>query len=269
MTKTFLEGLNEAQRAAVEQTEGPVLIIAGPGSGKTRVISHRIAHLVSDLDVFPYRVLAVTFTNKAAREMRERVVGLLGERGQDVALGTFHALCARWLRQDGAAAGVGRGFTIYDDGDQISLIKQVLKRLNLNEKQNPPRAVLSLISRAKSEMLSPAAYKGRIQSYPEEIASRVYPLYQEALEAAGALDFDDGIDLLEQRTDPVVEQPAEVLREGGERLQLGGHAGDDGEGVVRFDASHHSGGPTEIRRAGRDDSANASRGRCCTRRGAA
>jgi DNA helicase-2/ATP-dependent DNA helicase PcrA len=184
-------GLNDAQRRAVEATEGPLLLIAGPGSGKTRVITHRIAHLVANLHVHPYRILAVTFTNKAAREMRERAEGLLGETAHDLALGTFHAICARLLRVEGLAVGLERGFTIFDDADQLGVVKRALADLDLGEKRNPPRAILSVISRAKNEMRSPERFAAEVRSYPEEIVARVFRRYQEILESNSAVDFDD------------------------------------------------------------------------------
>src|SRR5262249_13283362 len=120
----ILSGLNPAQRQAVVATDGPVLIVAGPGSGKTRVITHRIAYLVAERGVPPWRILAVTFTNKAAREMRERVTALLGQAADGLTLGTFHSVCARLLRIEGGAIGIDRGFAIYDDDDQMSLMKR-------------------------------------------------------------------------------------------------------------------------------------------------
>src|SRR3990172_171710 len=162
--------LNPAQREAVQPTKGPLLILAGPGSGKTRVIAHRIAYLVAHEHVHPYRVLAVTFTNKAAREMRDRVFGLLGEGANSLMLGTFHAVCARILRVDGGAIGVERAFTIYDGDDQLGLMKPVLEELAIDPRKFAPRAVLSAISRAKSELASPAAYVASVRDYFGEIA---------------------------------------------------------------------------------------------------
>ena len=153
-----LGGLNPAQREAVLIESGPLLILAGPGSGKTRVITHRIAHLVSDQGIAPWRILAVTFTNKAARELRERVQALLGDEAEGLALGTFHAICSRILRADGGAVGVDRGFTIYDDADQLALIKQAFVDLAIDPKRINQRAVLSTISRAKSELIGADEY---------------------------------------------------------------------------------------------------------------
>src|ERR1051325_11689843 len=134
----LLEGLNPHQREAVSHTNGPLLILAGPGSGKTRVIVHRVAYLLEAEQVYPYHILAVTFTNKAARELRERLDRLVGEdRARGLSVGTFHALCARWLRRDIKHLGRDPGFAIYDDNDQIELVKQILKEFEIDEKQKP------------------------------------------------------------------------------------------------------------------------------------
>ncbi len=187
----ILEGLNPPQRAAVTHTEGPVLILAGPGSGKTRVITHRVAYLVREKRIAPWRILAVTFTNKAAREMRERAIALMGEDGRSVAMGTFHAMCARWLRIDGAAIGIDPDFVIYDDDDQVRLMKRILEELRVDPKRFAPRTVLSAISNAKSEMIVPEEFSRRARDYFDEIVARAYPLYQAALKQSSALDFDD------------------------------------------------------------------------------
>jgi DNA helicase II / ATP-dependent DNA helicase PcrA len=187
----LLHGLNPDQRAAVEAIEGPVLILAGPGSGKTRVITHRIAYLMREVGVSPLNILAVTFTNKAARSMMERLEQLVPGDARRLTMGTFHAVCARILRRDGPQIGVGSNFTIYDDGDQINLVKTALKELNLDEKQHPPRAILSRISNAKSDLKGPTHFSEYTTSYWEEIVLRVYRRYQELLAASNALDFDD------------------------------------------------------------------------------
>ncbi|HEX6030640.1 MAG TPA: UvrD-helicase domain-containing protein [Tepidiformaceae bacterium] len=187
----ILEGLNDPQRAAVTHTDGAVLILAGPGSGKTRVITHRIAYLVREKRVPPWRILAVTFTNKAAREMRERAIGLMGEDGKSVAMGTFHAMCARWLRIDGAAIGIDSNFVIYDDDDQVRLMKRILEELRVDPRRFSPRAVLTAISNAKSEMIVPEVFAGRVRDYFDEVVARAYPAYQAALKQSSALDFDD------------------------------------------------------------------------------
>ncbi|MEA1959300.1 MAG: UvrD-helicase domain-containing protein [Chloroflexota bacterium] len=185
----ILEGLNPAQREAVEAIEGPLLILAGPGSGKTRVIAHRVAYLVKVWGVHPQHIMAVTFTNKAAREMKERLYGLLGDSVEELAVGTFHAICARILRRDGSHIGVDPNFVIYDDDDQMRLVKRVLQDMDIDPKRSPPRAFLSAISSAKSRSIAPQDYVN--SNYFEEVAGRVYHRYQELLEESKALDFDD------------------------------------------------------------------------------
>jgi DNA helicase-2/ATP-dependent DNA helicase PcrA len=203
---SIIESLNDRQREAVEQTEGPLLILAGPGSGKTRVIAHRIAYLVLERQVSPRRVLAVTFTNKAAREMRDRVFGLVGdEAARDISLGTFHATCSRILRIEGEAIGIPRTFTIYDDSDQIAAVKRALDDMGLDPRRIPPRAVLSAISRAKSELQGPRQFAALVADYFQEVTSRVFERYQEILGQNDALDFDDillrTVDLYNERPD--------------------------------------------------------------------
>lgn len=187
----LLEGLNEVQRQAVMHGDGPVLILAGPGSGKTRVITHRIAHLVIEHRIAPWRILAVTFTNKAAREMRERTARLLGDDAASLHMGTFHSMCARWLRIDGHAIGLSPDFVIYDDADQLALMKRVLEELHVDPRRFSPRAVLSAISNAKSEMLVPEALLSTVRGYGDEVVARAYAAYERALKAASAVDFDD------------------------------------------------------------------------------
>ena len=209
----ILEALNPRQREAVEQTDGPLLILAGPGSGKTRVIAHRIAYLVRDKNVRPRRILAVTFTNKAAREMRDRVFTLVGEDlGRDITLGTFHAVCSRILRIDGEQIGVPRNFTIYDDSDQIAAVKRALEDQGVDPRRIPPRAVLSAISRAKSELQGPREFAAIVADYFQEVTSRVFLRYQDLLEQNEALDFDDillkTVELFNERED-VLEKYAD------------------------------------------------------------
>ncbi len=187
----ILATLNPAQKEAVEAIEGPVLILAGPGSGKTRVITHRVAYLVKLCGVSPHHIMAVTFTNKAAREMRERLEQLLGQAVESLTLGTFHAICARILRREGKAIGLESSFVIYDENDQLSLMKQVLEELNLDPKQYAPQALRSTISAAKSRLISPKDYAQWVNSYFEEIVHRVYQRYQELLSQGQAVDFDD------------------------------------------------------------------------------
>jgi DNA helicase-2/ATP-dependent DNA helicase PcrA len=187
----ILAALNPAQREAVEAIKGPVLILAGPGSGKTKVITHRVAYLVKLCGVSPHHIMAVTFTNKAAREMRERLEQLLGQTAEALSLGTFHAICARILRREGKAIGLDSSFVIYDEDDQLSLMKQVLEELNLDPKQYAPRALRSAIGAAKSRLISPGGYAQRVSSYFEEIVHRVYQRYQQLLSQGRAVDFDD------------------------------------------------------------------------------
>jgi DNA helicase-2/ATP-dependent DNA helicase PcrA len=184
----LLAGLNAQQREAVLATEGPVLILAGAGSGKTRVITHRVAHLVLDKGVPSEAILAVTFTNKAAGEMKERTAALL--RGGVLAswISTFHSFCVRLLRREAAAAGLPPGFLIYDDDDQLAVVREVLRRLDLSEKLHPPRRLLSRISSRKNSGRDPDGLAG---TFAESTFARVAEAYRQALLAAGALDFDD------------------------------------------------------------------------------
>ena len=187
----ILAALSAPQREAVQATEGPVLILAGPGSGKTRVITHRVAYLVKVCGVSPRHIMAVTFTNKAAREMRERLNRLLGVAAESLTLGTFHAICARVLRREGQAIGLDRRFAIYDDDDQLSLIKQALQELNIDPKRYAPGALRSAISAAKSRLIAPEDYGQVVSSYFDEIVHRVYLRYQGLLGQTQAVDFDD------------------------------------------------------------------------------
>jgi len=186
----WLHGLNPQQRTAVEAGDGPALILAGPGSGKTRVLTHRVAYLIEARGVDPRHILAVTFTNKAAREMKDRLDRLLGpNRTAELTLGTFHANCARFLRRDAPHLGISRDFVIYDADDQEALVKRALKELNVDDKQHKPSSVLNAISAAKSELIPPEAYVAR--TYWHEAVGRVYRRYQDLLRANNALDFDD------------------------------------------------------------------------------
>ncbi|MGI8588443.1 MAG: ATP-dependent helicase [Chloroflexia bacterium] len=191
----LLGGLNQAQKDAVRIADGAILIIAGPGSGKTRVLTHRIAYMLEARGVDPYRICAVTFTNKAAKEMKRRLEELCGESASRLTVGTFHALGVRILRQDINRIGYDRDFAIYDDDDQLGLVKQALKDLGFDEKQYAPRAVLSFISKAKSALLEPPAAREAAENYFQEIAARVYLRYQELLTRNRAVDFDDLIRL--------------------------------------------------------------------------
>ncbi|MCG8348833.1 MAG: UvrD-helicase domain-containing protein [Chloroflexales bacterium] len=192
MTSSLLADLNKAQQEAVQAVDGPVLVLAGPGSGKTRVLTHRVAYLIKEKGVGPFNIMAVTFTNKAAREMRERLEQLIGE-GPTTALtvGTFHSLCTRFLRRDIVHLGRERDFAIYDRDDQERLMRRVVRELSLDEKKNPPRAILSQISSAKNELVSPQEYARLNRSYYDEIVVRCYERYQALLRESNALDFDD------------------------------------------------------------------------------
>ena len=186
-----LAQLNPEQREAVLHVDGPLLILAGAGSGKTRVIVHRVAHLISEGHARAGEVLAVTFTNKAAGEMRNRVERLLGGDCHDVWLSTFHSFCARLLRREAPNIGLTRDFVIYDSGDQLSAVKQVMRELKVDEALIQPRAALSIISHAKNRMESPEAMAARRGNPRDEIVARIFARYQAALAASGALDFDD------------------------------------------------------------------------------
>jgi DNA helicase-2/ATP-dependent DNA helicase PcrA len=188
----LLARLNQPQQEAVTHGEGPLLILAGPGSGKTRVITHRIAYLVREQGVPPWGILAVTFTNKAAKEMRDRLDKLAGARARDLTIGTFHAICARILRREGEQSGIiPSNFVIFDDDDQVSLAKQAVLNLNLNDKQYQPRSMLSAISRAKNELMGPLEFAEQAKKYYDEIVARVYKEYQRLLQQNNAADFDD------------------------------------------------------------------------------
>ncbi|MBI4630419.1 MAG: UvrD-helicase domain-containing protein, partial [Chloroflexi bacterium] len=184
----LLAGLNPQQIEAVTAKPGPTLIIAGPGSGKTRVLTHRIAHLIQQ-GTPPFKIMAVTFTNKAAKEMRERVERLLSGELRGLTIGTFHSICARILRREAARLNVTHEFVIFDDNDQIAIVKQALERLNLNDKQYKPQTLLAAISKAKNELIPPEDFTP--DSYFNEIASRVYAEYQKMLRQNNAYDFDD------------------------------------------------------------------------------
>jgi DNA helicase-2/ATP-dependent DNA helicase PcrA len=209
----YLSELNPAQIEAVESIEGPVLILAGPGSGKTRVITHRIAYLMGVCGISPYHIMAVTFTNKAAKEMIERLNVLVKGSSNKLTIGTFHAICARILRQEGKVSGIEADFVIYDEDDQIDLIKQALQELNLDPKKYIPKAILSAISAAKSCMLYPGDCSRGSRSYFEEVVGRVYEHYQKLLSDCHALDFDD---LLMRSVDLFRNHP-EILKKYQER----------------------------------------------------
>jgi DNA helicase-2/ATP-dependent DNA helicase PcrA len=185
----ILNELNPQQRAAVSARPGPVLVLAGPGSGKTRVLTHRIAYLINQMGISPYHILAVTFTNKASREMQSRLEKLLDRSVQGLWLGTFHAVCARILRREQQFLPFTSNFVIFDDDDQTSLIKRAVKELNLDEKLYKPSSVHAAISNAKNNLLMPSDYPA--STYRDEVIGRIYRRYQELLLASNAVDFDD------------------------------------------------------------------------------
>lgn len=197
MQSTLLQGLNDAQRQAVEQTTGPVLILAGAGSGKTKTLTHRIAYLLTEKQVKPGNILAVTFTNKAAREMRERLASLVGnehlafDRSFMPFMGTFHSICVRLLRMDGEQIGIARNFIIFDEDDRVAAVKRAMKQLGITDKKFTPRGILGLISGAKNELLSPEEYAATAQLPMQRAAADIYPMYEKVRRAAAALDFDD------------------------------------------------------------------------------
>jgi DNA helicase-2/ATP-dependent DNA helicase PcrA len=187
----YLANLNPAQREAVLHTEGPLLVIAGAGSGKTRVLTHRVAHLISALGVKPNEILAITFTNKAAGEMRERLMTMLGPMARAIWILTFHAACGRMLRAEAERLGYRSNFTIYDSADQVRLVKQVLEELDKDPKRFVPRGVHAQISNAKNQLVTPDMYAERISSFYDQTIAEAYALYQRKLAASNAVDFDD------------------------------------------------------------------------------
>jgi DNA helicase-2/ATP-dependent DNA helicase PcrA len=182
-------GLNNQQQQALQVGLGPVLVLAGPGSGKTRVLTHRIAHLITNLGVQPYNILAVTFTNKAAREMSARVETILGQRPRGLSLGTFHSICARLLRNEAASLPFNERFVIYDSDDQTGLVRNALREMNIDTKLHNPSGIHARISQAKNELLLPEEMP--VNNYRDEVVARVYARYQQMLLTSNALDFDD------------------------------------------------------------------------------
>jgi ATP-dependent DNA helicase UvrD/PcrA len=200
--ETYLQDLNPAQREAVLTTEGPVLVIAGAGSGKTRVLTRRIAHLLHAVGVKPPEILAITFTNKAAGEMRERLVDLVGPPARAAWVMTFHAACGRILRREAPRLGYRTSFTIYDSADQVRLVKQCLEELDRDPKRFTPRGIHSQISNAKNQLIGPEEYKSRVASFYDQTVADVYELYQRRMFGSNAVDFDDmlylTVDVLER-----------------------------------------------------------------------
>jgi ATP-dependent DNA helicase UvrD/PcrA len=189
--ETYLAGLNEAQRDAVLLTEGPVLVVAGAGSGKTRVLTHRVAHLIGAIGAQANEILAITFTNRAADEMRTRLWDILSDDARGLWVLTFHATCGRILRRDAPLLGYRSNFTIYDQADQVRLVKNVLEELERDTKRFVPRGIHAQISNAKNQLISPDDYRERVASFYDQTVADVYRLYQERLHTANAMDFDD------------------------------------------------------------------------------
>ena len=189
--ESYLADLNEAQREAVLATEGPLLVVAGAGSGKTRVLTYRVAHLIRACGVKPNEILAITFTNKAAGEMRERLERMLGTTARAIWILTFHAACGRMLRREAERLGYRSTFTIYDDQDQVRLTKACLEQLGKDPKRFSPRGIHAQISRAKNELVTPDEYAKRVASFWDQTVAETYDLYQRRLHASNAVDFDD------------------------------------------------------------------------------
>ena len=201
----YLADLNPAQREAVLTTEGPLLVIAGAGSGKTRVLTHRVAHLLATQGVKPNEILAITFTNKAAGEMRERLERMLGGVARAIWILTFHSACGRIFRREAQRLGYQSTFTIYDQADQVRLVKQCLEELERDPKRFTPRGIHSVISREKNNLVGPVQFRERVSSFYDQTVADVYELYQRKLFTSNAVDFDDllylTVDVLERFPD--------------------------------------------------------------------
>ena len=215
LTDNLLFGLSDRQRDAVTHTDGPLLIIAGPGSGKTRVMAHRVAYLIGVTGVSPLKILGVTFTNKAARELLERCERLVGLGSNELQVRTFHGFCARVLRSDGENVGLQSDFTIYDSDDQARVIRRILEDIDIDPKQFPPRSVLGVISDAKNNLQSPEQLSKRTETYRDEVMSRIYEAYEAALHRANAVDFDD----LLSKTYTLLEGHPEILEKYQQRYE--------------------------------------------------
>ena len=215
LTDNLLFGLSDRQRDAVTHTDGPLLIIAGPGSGKTRVMAHRVAYLIGVTGVSPWKILGVTFTNKAARELLERCERLVGLGSNELQVRTFHGFCVRVLRSDGENVGLQSDFTIYDSDDQARVIRRILEDIDIDPKQFPPRSVLGVISDAKNNLQSPEQLSKRTETYRDEVMSRIYEAYEAALHRANAVDFDD----LLSKTYTLLEGHPEILEKYQQRYE--------------------------------------------------
>jgi DNA helicase-2/ATP-dependent DNA helicase PcrA len=211
---SMLNALNPAQYEAAQVVDGPLLILAGAGSGKTRVLTYRISYLIQEIGVAPWNILAVTFTNKAAGEMRERVEHLVGNATRDIWIGTFHSICARLLRFEASAFGLDANFTIYDEEDRRTLMRRILKSLNIPEEDLAPRAAIAQISRAKNAMLDPQQFAQEASDHQRQIAE-VYPVYEAALRQHNAFDFDDLLVVLVRQ----LQQHPNVLEKYQERFK--------------------------------------------------
>lgn len=187
----LLKGMNERQAQAIQQTQGPLLVMAGAGSGKTRVLTHRVAYLIEEKMVNPWNILAITFTNKAAKEMKERVTQILGETGEDVWISTFHSMCVRILRREVELIGYSKNFTILDSSEQLSLMKRIVKEMNLDSKKFDPRGILGSISNAKNNLQLPKDLEAQQGDYYGQIVARCYTQYQKELQRNQCMDFDD------------------------------------------------------------------------------
>ncbi len=204
----LIEGLNDKQKEAVLCTDGPCLVIAGAGSGKTKVLTHKIAYLMAEKYVKPWNILAITFTNKAANEMKERVEAIVGEVAKDMWIGTFHSICVRILRKTIDRIGFDTSFLIFDTSDQKTLVKECMKTLKIDDKLFTDRSVLAEISNAKNEMLEPAAYRTKYAGdFRKEKIGEIYELYQKRLKDNNAIDFDDIINY----TIKILTENADVL----------------------------------------------------------
>ncbi|ASF27959.1 MULTISPECIES: DNA helicase PcrA [Bacillus amyloliquefaciens group] len=207
ISNQLLSGLNPVQQEAVKTTDGPLLLMAGAGSGKTRVLTHRIAYLMAEKHVAPWNILAITFTNKAAREMKERVESILGPGADEIWISTFHSMCVRILRRDIDRIGINRNFSILDTADQLSVIKGILKERNIDPKKFDPRSILGSISSAKNELIEPEEFAKTAGGYYDQVTSDVYAEYQKKLLKNQSLDFDDLI----MTTIKLFERVPEVL----------------------------------------------------------
>ena len=189
MDKDFLKDLNPDQKKAVLKTEGPAIILAGAGSGKTRVLTYKVIYLINVLLVEPTNILMVTFTNKAANEMKERVQKF--SKSSQPTIATFHSLCSKILRIEGLYIGIPKNFVIYDEQDQVDAVKQAMKILDISTKDFKPSSILTTISEAKNQLITSSEYINYAKGYFQQTVARIYPIYQKLLSENGALDFDD------------------------------------------------------------------------------